>query len=403
MDVDWLREAWRLTRKDGATGIDRVTADEFTADLERNLERLVTEAKSGSYRAPPTRRAYVPKSNGEQRAIAVPCLADKVLQKSVVMLLEPIFEHDFLDCSFGFRPGRSCHDAVEVVRQSMWDMGGGYLIEADIRKFFDTLDRRHLRAFLRERIGDGVILKLVDKWLNAGVMESGTVTHSDIGSVQGGTVSPLLANVCLHHVLDLWFERAVKPRLRGRAFLVRYCDDFVIGFARKEDAERVFSVLGQRFERYGLQLHPEKTRVVPFGRPRRGQQRRDAHVSQSFNFVGFTFCWTLSRTGAWYIRLTTAKDRFSRALKAISEWAQKNMHRPIREQLAALWAKIRGHKNYFGVRGNSRAVDSFKYFALKVWRKWLCRRSNKGYVTLERLSRLIQAYERSLRPRLVKP
>jgi RNA-directed DNA polymerase len=240
MDIDWLKEAYRRTRKDGAVGVDGVTADEYEQDLEGNPQRLLDRAKSGTYRAPPVRRVHIPKggSSTETRPLGIPTLEDKVLQRAVVMLLEPIYERDFLNCSYGFRRGRSAHQALESFRSQLMDCRGGWVLEVDIRKFFDNLDHGHLRTFLRLRVRDGVLLRLIDKWLKAGVMEDGNVSYPDSRTPQGGVVSPILSNVFLHYVLDLWFQQDVKPRMRRRAFLIRYADDFVIGFRDKHDADR---------------------------------------------------------------------------------------------------------------------------------------------------------------------
>jgi RNA-directed DNA polymerase len=249
MDLDWLTEAYRRTRKDGAVGVDGMTADEYERDLKGNLQRLLDRAKSDTYQAPPVRRVHIPKGGSatETRPLGIPTLEDKVLQRAVVMLLEPIYEQDFLDCSHGFRCGRSAHQALDCFRNQLMDCRGGWVLEVDIRKFFDTLDHGHLRTFLRLRVRDGVVLRLIDKWLKAGVMEDGSVSYPEAGAPQGGVASPLLSNVFLHYVLDLWFERDVKPRLRQRAFLVRYADDFVIGLRDQGDAQRVLEVLPKRF------------------------------------------------------------------------------------------------------------------------------------------------------------
>ena len=271
MDIDWLKEAYRRTRKDGAAGVDGVTAEEYEQALEGNLQSLLDRAKSGAYKAPPVRRVHIPKggSSTETRPLGIPTLEDKVLQRAVVMLLEPIYEQDFLDCSYGFRPGRSAHDALGSFRdQAMRHWRSGVtVLEVDIRKFFDNLDHSHLRLFLRQRVRDGVLLRLIDKWLKAGVMEDGNVSYPDSGSPQGGVISPLISNVFLHYVLDLWFERDVRPRLEGDAFLIRYADDFVIGFRDHRDAQRVMEVVPKRFGKYGLTVHPTKTKLVSFRPP----------------------------------------------------------------------------------------------------------------------------------------
>jgi group II intron reverse transcriptase/maturase len=245
MDIDWMREAWRLTRKDGAAGVDGRTAADYERELEANLRSLLDRARSGTYRAPPVRRVHIPKGGSmtETRPIGIPTLEDKVLQRAVAMLLEPLYEQDFHDCSHGFRPGRSAHGALDALWKQTMLNRGGWVVEVDIRRFFDTLDHRHLREFVGRRVRDGVLLRLIGKWLNAGVMEDGSVSYPDAGSPQGGVISPMLSNIFLHHVLDDWFEREVKPRLNARAHVIRYADDFVIVFSVELDARRVLGVL----------------------------------------------------------------------------------------------------------------------------------------------------------------
>ena len=268
IDSDWLREAYRRTRKDGATGVDGQSAEEYAVNLVDNLQSLLDRAKSGMYRAPPVRRVDIPKGDGsETRPIGIPTFEDKVLQRAVAMLLEAVYEQDFQPCSYGFRPGRSAHQALGALRDEAMRIGGGWVLEVDIRKFFDTLDHSHLRSILHHRVRDGVILRLIGKWLNAGVQQAGRLLYLEEGTPQGGVISPLLANIYLHEVLDVWFARDVVPKLRGKATLVRYADDFVLLFQTEEDARRVWDILPKRFGKYGLTLHPEKTRLVEFRRP----------------------------------------------------------------------------------------------------------------------------------------
>jgi group II intron reverse transcriptase/maturase len=316
MDMAWLLEAYRRTRKDGAVGADGVTAAQYEQDLEGNLQRLLDRAKSGSYRAPPVRRVYIPKgtSTTEVRPIGIPTLEDKILQRAVVMLLEPIYEHDFLDCSYGFRPGRSAHRALESLWKQTMDIEGGWILEVDIRKFFDHLSHEHLREFLQHRVRDGVLKKLIHKWLQAGVMEDGSVSYPDSGSPQGGVVSPILSNIFLHYVLDVWFEEEVKPRLAGHAFLIRFADDFAIGFRHERDARRVMEVLPKRFGKYGLTIHPDKTRLIDFVSP--SKSTRDAQTNTNdgpgtFDLLGFTHYWGKSRRGAWVVKRKTASSRLT--------------------------------------------------------------------------------------------
>jgi group II intron reverse transcriptase/maturase len=375
LDPAWLREAYRRTRKDGAAGVDGQTAADYEKDLEGNLRSLLDRAKSGMYRAPPVRRVHIPKgTGGDTRPIGIPTLEDKVLQRAVVMLLEPIYERDFYDCSYGFRPHRSAHDALDSLsKQTMWG-GVACILEVDIQKFFDTLDHGHLRAFLQQRVRDGVVLRLIGKWLNAGVLEDGAVTYPESGSPQGGVVSPLAANVYLHSVLDEWFAQEVLPRLRGRAYLVRYADDFVIGFTDAEDARRVMEVLPKRFGKYGLTIHPDKTRLVSFRKPAGDRQPPDADGPGTFDFLGFTHFWARSRKGTWILKRKTATSRFTRAVRTIALWCRCHRHDPIDEQHTALCQKLLGHAGYYGITGNSPALARFRYEVQKVWRKWLLRR-----------------------------
>jgi RNA-directed DNA polymerase len=357
MDLAWLREALARTRKDGAVGIDRVTAEEYAKELDSNLRELENLAKSGRYRAPAVKRAHIPKGNGETRPIGIPTFEDKVLQRAVHMILEPIYEQSFRDCSYGFRPGRSAHDALRVLRQRMTEMGGGWIIDLDIRKFFDTLDHAHLRSVIGKRVNDGVITRLIGKWLNAGVMEAGQLSYPERGTPQGGVISPLLANIYLHEVLDVWFEDEVVPRLRGRAGMVRYADDAVLVFETREDAERVLKVLPKRFEKYGLTVHPEKTKLVSFKMPNDGGNEKPG----TFDFLGFTHYWARSRRGTWAIKRKTARARLERALKAIAKWCHRHRHDPVREQWKILSSKWRGHYQYYGVRCNYRRLDTFRH------------------------------------------
>ena len=394
LDLHWLAEAYRRTRQDGAPGVDGQTGADYGANLFNNLASLLDRAKSGAYKAPPVRRVRIPKGTGtETRPLGIPTLEDKVLQRAVVMVLEPIYEQDFQDCSYGFRPGRSAHQALASLWQQVMDLGGCWLLEVDIRKFFDTLDHAQLRALLRQRVRDGVLLRLIDKWLNAGVLEGGELTYSEAGTPQGGVISPLLANVYLHYVLDVWFEEAVKPRLKGRAFLVRYADDFVMGFACEGDARCVLDVLPKRFGKHGLSIHPDKTRLVPFVRPAdRPPRPGPPQVSSpgSFDFLGFTHYWSRSKKGNWVVKRKTAGSRFHRAVRRIAEWCRLNRHRSIAEQHQMLGQKLRGHFAYYGVIGNLPSLSRFRYEVLCVWRKWLSRRHRRGLWPWARFNELLR-------------
>jgi RNA-directed DNA polymerase len=397
IDITWLHEAYNRTRKDGAAGVDGQTGKDYEANLEGNLQALLDRAKSGTYVAPPVRRVHIPKAGSvtETRALGIPTFEDKVLQRAVAMVLETIYEQDFLDCSYGFRPGRSAHQALEALWQRTMKMGGGWIVEVDIRKFFDTIDHGHLRDFLKRRVHDGVLLRVIGKWLNAGVLEDGCVTHPEKGSPQGGVVSPLLSNAFLHYVLDDWFEREVQPRLKGQSFLIRYADDLVMGFSREEDARRVMEVLPKRFEKYGLTLHPQKTRLVPFERPpdrpeRPGPQERTP--AGTFDLLGFTHYWGRSRHGYWVVKRKTSKSRISRGLKALAQWLRKERHRELADQHRTLSQKLRGHFAYYGITGNAAALKRFRRGAIGLWRKWLSRRNRDGPLAWDKMYRLLERF-----------
>jgi len=377
IDIDFLYVAYGLTRKDGATGVDGQTAELYEKNLEANLRSLLERLKSGTYQAPPVRRVYIPKGDeSKTRPIGIPTFEDKVLQRAVSMVLEAVYEQDFLDCSHGFRPGRSAHQALEVLWRGTMNMGGGVVLELDIQKFFDALSHGHLRSFLDQRIRDGVLRRTIDKWLAAGVLEDGQVHHPTSGSPQGGVVSPILSNIFLHEVLDRWFEDVVKPRLKGQAFLVRFADDAVIVFSREEDAKRVMDVLPQRFGKYGLTLHPEKTRLVTFRCPPKDEDRTEP--PGSFDFLGFTHHWGKSWKGGWVVKRKTAHSRLTRALRTLRVWLRRNFHLGVDDQHVALVRKVHGHYAYYGITGNAQALNAFLTEVGRLWRWWLGRRNNRG-------------------------
>ena len=397
IDLEWMREAYRRTRKDGAVGVDGQTASDYEVDLETNLQSLLDRAKSGCYRAPPVRRVQIPKGSGSgTRPIGIPTLEDKILQRAVAMILEPLYEQDFLDCSYGFRPGRSAHQALDAGWRQLMDQGGGWVIELDIKAFFDTLERKQLRSWLKQRVSDGVLCRLIDKWLKAGVLEDGVMSYPEAGVPQGSVVGPILSNLYLHEVLDVWFEHEVKPRLRGRAFEIRYADDALLGFANEADAHRVLAVLPKRFGKYGLTLHPTKTQLMDFRPPPRRPTK-----SGSFDLLGFTHYWGKSRKGRWVIQRKTAKDRFRRSVRGISEWCRRMMHRPIQEQHIKLARKVRGHYAYYGITGNYAALSRFRHCVRRVWIKWLGRRSQRARINWDKARRLLDRYKLP-EPRIIK-
>lgn len=390
MDVGFLHEALLRTRADGAAGVDGQTAAQYAQNLGTNLRRLLDRFKSGTYRAPAVRRVHIPKAGGTTtRPIGVPTFEDKVLQRAVAMVLEAVYEQEFLDCSYGFRPGRSAHQALEALWRGLMEMGGGVVIEVDIRSFFDSVDHGHLRSILDQRVRDGVLRRAIDKWLSAGVLEDGAVTYPESGTPQGGVVSPLLANIYLHEVLDRWFEQVVKPRLEGKAFLIRYADDFVMVFASQRDARRVLEVMPKRFGKYGLTLHPEKTRMVDFRKPQPHQRTGGAGT---FDLLGFTHHWGCTHKGQWVVKRKTAPKRFTRAVKAIAQWCRAHRHESIAEQHRTLGRKLRGHWAYYGITGNAPALARFRHEITRVWQRWLNRRSQRKAMSWERFQKLLQHY-----------
>lgn len=390
IDKELLREAYRRTRKSGAPGVDGQTAADYAKDLDRNLEDLLNRFKSGRYKAPLVKRVHIPKGDGSQktRALGLPTFEDKVLQRAVTMVLEAIYEQEFFDGSYGFRPGRSQHRALESVREAIMSMRGGWILEIDIQDFFGSMVHQHLRGFLDRRVRDGVIRRTIDKWLKAGVMEGGRIEYPEDGTPQGGVVSPMVSNVYLHEVMDKWFDETVKPRLKGKAHEVRYADDIVLIFEKEEDAKRVLEVLPKRFNKYGLTLHPEKTRLLKFQRPQWNAKRGET----TFDFLGLTHYWGKSRKDNWVVKKKTARKRFQRCLRAVKDWCKENRHETMRDQHQALKRKLTGHYNYYGVTGNSRCIANFHFHVRKIWFKWLNYRSEKKSLTWERYAQILNCY-----------
>ena len=404
IDIAWLHEAYRRTRKDAAVGVDGQTAAEYETKLEANLNSLLDRAKSGEhYRAPPVRRVYIPKGGDgkKMRPIGIPSFEDKVLQRAVAMVLEAVYEQDFLDCSYAFRPGRTAHQALAAVWKQAMDMGGCWVLEVDIEDFFGSLDKTKLREILCQRIRDGVLVRLIGKWLNAGVMEEGCIYHPESGVPQGGVVSPILSNVYLHEVLDLWFANQIRPRLRGQGYLTRFADDFVMTFEREEDARQMLEVLPKRFGKYGLRIHPTKTRLIRFYPPSSpsNPEGDESQRQRSFDLLGLTLYWGRSRKDKWVVKRKTMKSRLRRALRRISEWCKENRHMPVKEQSKALNQKLRGHYSYFGVTGNFRALELLCEGTKRIWHKWLGRRSNRP-MYWARMAAILKVFPLA-RPRVV--
>ena len=378
MDVDFLWEAYRQTRKNASPGVDKVTAKDYAENLEANLFDLHMRLKSGRYFAPPVERVWLDKENGKKRPIGKTTFEDKIVQRAVVMLLEPIYEQMFYDFSHGFRRGHSQHQAVHEVREMCLKLNIGWILSADISGLFDNIEHHHLREVIKQKVNDGGIIRLIGKWLNAGVFEGGRITYPDKGTPQGGVISPMLSNIFLHHVLDDWFVKQVKPRIQGRCFIIRYADDFIIGFEKEEDAHKVMKVLSKRFGKYGLEINEDKTTLIPFKNP--GRKSADEPENKSFDFLGFTFYWSKSRRGYWVIKKKTAKKRLARFMRSLWHWCRNNRHLPLKEQYGAICAKLRGYYQYFGVICNYKALAAVYEYAQKAWRYWLSRRSHKGWI-----------------------
>ena len=389
VDLEFLEEAYRRTRKSGAAGVDGQTAEEYAEDLYGNLQSLLDRFKSGTYRAPPVRGVEIPKGNGKTRPLGIPTFEDKVLQRAVCMLLTAVYEQDFMNCSHGFRPGRSTHGALETLWHGLKDRGV-WVLEADIQGFFDNLDHEALKGFLDKRVSDGVIRRTIHKWLKAGVMKGGERLVRDTGTPQGGVISPLLANVYLHEVLDQWFELEIKPLLEEEATLVRYADDFVIAFSSERDARKVWAVLPKRFGKHGLTLHPEKTRLVNFRQG--GKHGEEGGPSRTFDFLGFTHYWGLSRWGAGIPVRRTAKDRLRKAVTAVADWCRRNRHMRVKEQAAELSLKVRGHYGYYGITGNLESLKAYYLQVKRAWRGWLDRRSQRRSMPWARFDQLLERY-----------
>lgn len=374
-----LLEAFQATRKDGAPGIDGQTGAEYKLHLEDNIKNLLERLRKWRYRAPPVKRAWIPKENGEQRALGLPTFEDKMLQRAVVTLLNHVYEQDFKDCSYGYRPGRGAHDALRALRKQCYESRAKWIVDVDIKGFFDSLNHGVIRTLLQRRIADQGIIRLIGKWLNAGVLEAGEIINPEMGTPQGGVISPLLANICLHYIIDEWFEQEVQPRLKGKCFLVRYADDSIIGCENEEDAKRIVKVLPKRMQRYGLTLNEQKTKLVPFAMPW-GQSKGDG----TFNFLGFTHYWAKTKKGWWVIKRKTQRTRLRKAIKGIHTWCRQHMHDPLKDQFRTLTRKLQGHYRYFGIQCNYYALHLVYHHTTRSWKHWLGRRDSSRPLSWKR-------------------
>ena len=389
IDVPALERSYRRQRKNAAAGVDGVTKEQYGEALMANLCDLHERMKMMRYRHRPLKRVYIPKGPKQSRPIGVSVFEDKIVQGALREVLEAVYEQDFLECSHGYRPNHKAHDAVRALDRAVHQGKVNWILEADIVSFFDSLVRNKLAEMLQIRIADGSLLRLIGKCLHVGVLEGEQYSEPEEGTTQGSVLSPLLGNIYLHYALDVWFEREVKQHLQGAATLIRYADDFVIAMERGEEAQQVMAMLRERMGQYGLTLHPEKTRLVEFGRP---SANHCGKGPGTFNYLGFTFYWGRGRWGTWTMRCKTRHERLRRAIQAVAEWCRKHRHRPLKEQHAALERRLVGHFNYFGVNGNSRSLERLVRQAERLWFKWLRRRGQRRPLSWERYRRLLARY-----------
>ena len=386
IDVEFLAEAFRQIKKDKAAGVDKRTAREYQNELQGNLEKLHASLQDRSYKVHPVKRAWIDKGGGKKRPIGIPALEDKIAGRAVTMLLEAVYDNDFHSFSHGFRKGHSQHMAIKELRDQCYATGTKWIVDADVSEFFDSIDHKMLRSFLTKRVNDGRIRWLIDKWLKVGVYENGHVRGTKRGTPQGSVISPILANIFLHNVLDEWFTQEIQPRLYGRSFIVRFADDFIIGCENERDAHRIMKVLPLRFEKYNLKIHPEKTVLVDFNKP---DSRKEEGSKTTFEFLGFTHYYGKSRNGNWTIKRKTAANRLARTMKSIWAWCRKNRHWSVPEQWQILCSKLRGHYNYYGIRCNYQMLEVVYWHTRKTWKRWLGRRTRNGQISWKQFEKKI--------------
>jgi group II intron reverse transcriptase/maturase len=402
ISIDLLDEAFFELKQDAAAGVDDLTWQDYQANLERNLEDLHERVQRGAYRALPSRRTYIPKPDGRQRPLAIAALEDKIVQRATVALLNAIYEEDFLGFSYGFRPGRCAHDALDALFVGINSTKVNWILDADIRSFFDEISQQWLVRFLEHRIGDRRIIRVIQKWLKVGVLENGIVAVSDRGTGQGSVISPLLANIYLHYALDLWAERWRRREATGDMIFVRYADDFIVGFQHEADARRFLDEMRKRLQEFALSLHPDKTRLIEFGRfAAANREQRGLGKPETFNFLGFTFMCGKSRQGFFLLKRKTRRDRMRAKLRMVKQEMRRRMHQPIPEQGRWLWHVVRGYFNYHAVPMNTRALAVFRAEIARSWHRVLNRRSQKANLTRARMDKLIDDW--LPKPRILHP
>jgi RNA-directed DNA polymerase len=390
IDVDFLWLSYKKTRIGGAAGVDKVSWRHYTKNLEENLADLHKRLRSRTYRAQPVKRAWAEKDDGKKRPLGIPVMDDKIVQRAGTMLLEAVYEQDFYEFSHGFRRDHSPQQALKEIREKCYKLKINWIVDADVRGFFDNIDHHLLIEMIKKRVNDGGLIRLIGKWLKAGVLDGEELSYSETGTPQGGVISPMLANIFLHHVLDEWYVKEIKPLLKGRSFLIRFADDFVFGFELESDARRVMNVLPKRFNRYKLTIHAEKTALIEFRSPERRTGSRD--TKHTFDFLGFTHYWGKSRRGNWVIKRKTIGKRLRRAIKRIWRWCKYNLHEKITDQYRILSAKLRGYYQYYGIRCNYKQLEVYYEHVVKAWRYWLGRRTRNGDITWERFAEILRRF-----------
>ncbi|MEA2075328.1 MAG: group II intron reverse transcriptase/maturase [Euryarchaeota archaeon] len=398
LNMELLRESFRLLRKNAASGVSGTTAYEYARKLEENLEDLYDRLRTLRYIAPPVKRVWIDKEKGKKRPLGIPEIEDKIVQKAVTILLAPIYDHGFYEFSHGFISGHSPHLAIKEVREQIYAQHINWIIDADIEGFFNNIDHKILREFIQKRIKDGGIIRLIGKWLKAGVVENKELSYPKKGTPQGGVISPLLANIFLHYMLDEWFVEMIQPCLKGRCFINRFADDFIIGFELEEDARRVMAVLPKRFNRFGLNIHPEKTKLVDFRKP--SYSSTETKGAGTFDYLGFTHFWGKSRKGYWIVKRKTSGKKLRMKITDVWKWCRYNRHISVKEQQATLNQKLLGHYQYYGIRNNYKLLEVYYEAVLKAWKCWLGRRSRDGYISYEKFEIFLKHHPLA-KPRIV--
>jgi RNA-directed DNA polymerase len=399
IDVEFLKESFDQIRIGGAVGVDKVSWNEYASNLNENLISLHERLVSGTYRAQPVRRSWIEKDDGKKRPLGILVIEDKVVQRAAKTLLEAVYEQDFHEFSHGFRPDHGPQQALKELRDNCSKMNVSTILDADVKGYFDNIDRKLLIDVIKKRVNDGGLLRLIGKWLNVGVLDGEDLFYPEKGTPQGGVISPILANIYLHYVLDEWYVNEIKPLLKGRSFLIRFADDFIFGFEYESDAHRVMKVLGKRFAKHGLTIHSDKTTLVDFRNPLK--RKEDSEIEkETFDFLGFTHYWGKTRRGYYTIKRKTIGKRLRQRMKRIWNWCKENLHAKITEQHKTLCAKLRGHYAYYGVRCNYKMLEAYYEHLLYAWRHWLARRTRNGYISYEKFDKILETFKLP-KPRIV--